>query len=111
MGTTRTGLWSGAVQPAQQTLHGPRVLSIPRSLRVGGADMLYSSANFGPLRCPCRQVILVRNPIYFDGTFMRRIRAPKVQLYYRFQRWLTLRCMAASDVVLFPTRAMLDLVA
>ena len=36
---------------------------------------------------------------------------PKVHAYHLFQRWLTKRSMAASSIVLFPTQAMLDLVA
>jgi glycosyltransferase involved in cell wall biosynthesis len=85
-------------------------VTLPSRLRTDGVDALFSSANFAPLRSVCRQVLLVRNPIYFDHTFMSRVKAPKVRAYYRFQRWLTLRSMAASDVVLFPTQGMLDMV-
>jgi glycosyltransferase involved in cell wall biosynthesis len=42
---------------------------------------------------------------------MKRVTAPKVRSYHLLQRWLTLRAMAASDVVLFPTQAMRQLVA
>ena len=86
-------------------------VQLPRMLQADGSEVLFSSANFGPLRCPCRQVLLVRNPIYFDPTFMSRMKSPKVRAYYFFQRWLTLRCAEVSDVVLFPTQAMLELVA
>lgn len=85
-------------------------IHLPQRLRADRADVLFSSANFGPLRCPCRQVLLVRNTIPFDETYLARA-APRVKAFYLFQRWLTLRCIMASDVVIFPTQAMLDLVA
>src|SRR3989442_389248 len=84
---------------------------LPSLLRDEAAQGLFSSANFGPLRSPCRQVLLVRSRLIYDGTVMQRLRSRRVKAYYLFQRWLGLRCIAASDVVLFPTRAMMDLVA
>lgn len=83
---------------------------LPRALRAEGMDVLFSTANFGPMYCPCRQVLLVRNTIYFDETFLQRATV-KVRAYYLLQRALVLRSMAAADVVLFPSRAMLDLAA
>lgn len=84
---------------------------LPRMLRREHTDVLFSSANFGPLRCPCRHVLLVRNSAYFDRVYMSRMRSPRVRAYLRFQRWLTLRVMKTADMVFFPTRAMLELVA
>jgi glycosyltransferase involved in cell wall biosynthesis len=83
---------------------------LPPLLRADRADVLFSTANFGPLKCPCPQILLVRNTVPFDRTYLRRVPA-KVRAYYLFQRWLTLRCMAAADVVIFPSRAMLELVS
>jgi glycosyltransferase involved in cell wall biosynthesis len=85
-------------------------VELPRLLRAERADVLFSSANFGPLRCPVRQVLLVRNTIYFDQTFLRRVPA-KVRTNYILQRGLVLASIAASDVVLFPSEAMLNLVS
>jgi glycosyltransferase involved in cell wall biosynthesis len=73
-------------------------------------DVLFSSANFGPLACPCRQALLVRNTIYFDATFLRRA-APAVRANYLAQRALVLLSMAAAESVLFPSQAMLDVAA
>lgn len=86
-------------------------VKLPQMLRAEGTEVLFSSANFGPLCCPCRQVLLVRNPIYFAPNFLERMKSFKVRAYYFLQRQLTLRCIKASDIVLFPTQAMLDLVA
>lgn len=86
-------------------------VELPRVLRSEGFDTLFSSANFGPLRTSARHVILVRNPIYFDPVFMSRVDDVKVRAYHTMQRLLTLQCIERADVVLFPTRAMMDLVA
>jgi len=85
-------------------------VKLPGSLRADHTDVLFSSANFGPLRCPCHQVLLVRNTIPFDETYLSRV-SLKVKAYYLFQRWLILRCIAAADVVIFPSQAMLDLLS
>lgn len=86
-------------------------VELPRLLRSERFDALFSSANFGPLRTSARHVLLVRNPVYFDPIFMSRMRDVKIRAYYTLQRMLTLRCIDGADVVLFPTRAMMDLVA
>ena len=84
---------------------------LPRRLRDEGADALFSSANFGTLRSPVRQVLLVRNSLYFDPITLRRIQSRAVRARYAAQRLLTVRSIRAADAVLFPTRAMLELAA
>lgn len=85
-------------------------VELPWKLRSERVDALFSSANFGPLVCPCRQVLLVRNTIYFDETFLRRA-AARIKANYLAQRAVVLACVAAADVVLFPSKAMLELTA
>jgi glycosyltransferase involved in cell wall biosynthesis len=84
---------------------------LPRVLRAEGFDALFSSANFGPLRIERHHVLLVRNAAYFDPVFLGRLDSARARAHYTLQRWLTLRCIEAADVVLFPSQAMLDLVA
>jgi len=86
-------------------------VALPRTLRRERFDVLFSSANFGSLRPPCRQVLLVRNAAYFDETFLGRIKSSRIRAVYAAQRWLTMRSIAAADITLFPTQGMLDLVA
>ncbi|MEE9284934.1 MAG: glycosyltransferase, partial [Dehalococcoidia bacterium] len=86
-------------------------VELPRALRREAFDVVFSSANVGPLRSPCRQVLLVRNPIYFSPEYLRRMVSPSVKLRVRFQRWLTLQAVHRADHVLFPTRAMMLMVA
>lgn len=68
-------------------------------------DVLYSAANFGPVICPCHQVLLICNTIYFDDIFLGRAHA-KVRAKYKLQRALVLSGMAAADALVFPTHAM-----
>jgi glycosyltransferase involved in cell wall biosynthesis len=84
---------------------------LPRHIRRAGVDALFSSANFGTLRSPVPQVLLVRNSLYFDPLAMNRIRSHSVRARYVAQRMLTLTSVRAADVVLFPSRAMRELVA
>lgn len=99
---------SGAVGGIVKRLWFDQV-DLPRRLRHDGADLLFSSANYGPLLSPCPQVLLIRNPVYFDPIFLARMPL-RVRPYHAFQRRLTLACMDRSDVCLFPTQAMLELV-
>jgi glycosyltransferase involved in cell wall biosynthesis len=84
-------------------------VSLPQLLRDRKGAVLYSSANLGPLRCSCRHVLLVRNPIYFSPDYRARVTSPRARSRLALQRWLTLRCIEAADRVLFPTRAMRDM--
>lgn len=84
---------------------------LPRLLVKGRADALFSSANFGTLKSPVRQVLLVRNTVYFDEVLLRQISSPSLRAKYRAQAILARRTIAAADVVLYPTRAMQELAA
>ena len=48
-------------------------IELPRALKAERADVLFSSANFGTLFSPCRQILLVRNTVYFDSFYQTRI--------------------------------------
>lgn len=86
-------------------------VELPRFLKAKGVDVLYSSANFGSLYSPCRQVLLVRNTVYFDSLYQARIPSRKARSFLWLQKQLSLRSMAAADAVIFPSQAMLDLAA
>lgn len=86
-------------------------IEVPRALRAESFDALFSSANFGPIVPTCRHVLLVRNAAYFDETFLARMKTRRVRMYYAAQRLLTIASIRRADVVLFPSRSMMDLVA
>ena len=74
-------------------------------------DALFSSANFAMLRCPCPQVLLVRNPIYFSREYLEYV-LPQHGVALRAEtavrRWLVAQSVAAADCVMTPSRTMLD---
>lgn len=75
------------------------------------ADALYSTANFAMFCCPVRQLLLVRNALYFSSIY-RRMFLPRHSRWYRvsfgLRRWLIIRSARGADVVMTPTQAMLD---
>jgi glycosyltransferase involved in cell wall biosynthesis len=87
-----------------------RQVTLRRLLKALRADALYSSANFAMFWCPVRQVLLVRNAIYFDDRYLtlclsRHSRRRKAE--YRFRRWLIHAGIAHADVVMTPTEALM----
>jgi len=74
-------------------------------------DVLFSSANFGMVRCPCPQVLLVRNPIYFSREYLEHVlpaKGARLRGETMLRRWLVCRSAAAADCVMTPSAAMMD---
>jgi glycosyltransferase involved in cell wall biosynthesis len=84
---------------------------LPRRLRREHVDALFSSANIGSLRSPVPQLLLVRNPIFFEPILLDRLGSLAMRVRYAAERRLIIASIRASQVVFFPTRAMLDMVA
>jgi glycosyltransferase involved in cell wall biosynthesis len=86
-------------------------VTLRRFLKIQKADAFYSTANFAMFFCPVRQILLVRNALYFSRT-CREMFLPKHRLGYRLafalRRWLIVRSARAADVVMTPTRSMLN---
>jgi glycosyltransferase involved in cell wall biosynthesis len=74
-------------------------------------DVLFSSANFALLGCPCPQVLLVRIPIYFSREYLEQVLPGKSKIFHwetALRRWLVCRSVMAADCVVTPSAAMLD---
>jgi len=74
-------------------------------------DVLFSSANFGMVACPCRQALLVRIPIYFSREYCEHVLPGKTAAFRAetaLRRWLVCRSAAHADCVVTPSAAMLD---
>lgn len=86
-------------------------ITLRRFLEQQNADVLFSTANFGMFACPVRQILLVRNALYFSRIY-REMFLPRHSLRYRIafrlRRWLIGRSVKVADVVMTPTQAMLD---
>ncbi len=82
-----------------------------RLLETERPDVLFSSANFGMVRCPCPQVLLVRNPIYFSREYLDHVlpeKGARLRAETVLRRWLVCRSAAAADCVMTPSAAMMD---
>jgi glycosyltransferase involved in cell wall biosynthesis len=86
-------------------------LELRRFLIDEKVDTLFSTANLGMLACPCRQVLLVRNALYFSRLYDRTVAREKplqVRAAERVRGALTLLSVRAADVVMTPSQAMRD---
>ena len=86
-------------------------VTLRRWLKRRKADVLFSTANFGMFRCPVRQILLVRNALYFSRIYQDEFLARhslRFQVPFKFRRWLICRSVRQADVVMTPTQAMLD---
>ncbi len=81
-------------------------VELPALLRKLRADLLYSTANLGTLRCPCPQILLVRNSLYFSRLYERRI-LKHLPVTMRIENLLRRKLVAmsarAADCVLTPS--------
>jgi glycosyltransferase involved in cell wall biosynthesis len=86
-------------------------VALRRFLQRENIDALFSSANFAMFRCPVRQILLVRNAVYFSKQFQETILPRwnrKKRAWFRLSRRLVCMSARTADVVMTPTQAMLD---
>jgi glycosyltransferase involved in cell wall biosynthesis len=99
-----------AEQPFPRRLWFDQV-ELPRILRRERVDVLFSTANFATILCPCRQILLVRNSLYFSPLYRSKIlphKSGRTRAGEALRRWLVCCSAMASDVVLTPSQTMLD---
>jgi glycosyltransferase involved in cell wall biosynthesis len=86
-------------------------VTLRRFVKAEKADALFSTGSFGMFRCPVRQLLLVRNALYFSASY-ESLFLKRHGLAYRCTFWLrrrlVLRSVRAADVVMTPTQAMMD---
>lgn len=86
-------------------------ITLRRFLKDQHADALYSAANFGMLRSPVPQVLLLQNALYFSDLYQRTL-LPRygwsVRLNFRLRRWLMIESARHAGLVMAPTQALLD---
>ena len=86
-------------------------VTLRRMLRSERVDVLYSTANLGMFSCPCPQVLLVRNSLYFSPLFLQHILArmgPRARLTNWLRRWLVCRSVKWAEVVVTPSGSMMQ---
>lgn len=86
-------------------------VTLRRFLKDQHADALYSAANFGMLRSPVPQALLLQNALYFSDLYQRTL-LPRygwsVRLNFRLRRWLMIESARHAGLVMAPTQALLD---
>lgn len=86
-------------------------VTVRKLLREEKPELFYATGNLGMFHCPVRQLLLVEGPLYFSKIYQRAV-VPKQSLSrrvaYTLRRWLICRSVRSADVVMTPTRAMLD---
>jgi glycosyltransferase involved in cell wall biosynthesis len=86
-------------------------ITLRRFLVREKVDASFSTANFAMLRCPVKQILLVRNALYFSKLY-QQIFLPRhrlrMRIAFRLRRWMICRSIKSADIVVTPTRAMLD---
>jgi glycosyltransferase involved in cell wall biosynthesis len=78
---------------------------VPRMVRAGGYDALFSATGFGTFRSPVAQLLLIPNAHYF-GSYEER--AGYSRAAYAIRQWWVRRSIRSADVVVFPTAALRD---
>jgi glycosyltransferase involved in cell wall biosynthesis len=75
------------------------------------ADVLLSSSDFGMFLPPCKQILMVRNPLFFSSLFIQQIlpnKSWRFKVSFFMRRWLILLSIKSSDLVVTATRSMSD---
>ena len=80
-----------------------------RFLEEERADVLFSTANLAMGRCPIRQVLLVRNSLWFSPLYLERLLPLKpraTQLREQARRALTVLSAKSAEVVMTPSQTL-----
>lgn len=86
-------------------------IRLRRFLKRQRADVLFSTTNIGMFHCPVRQILLVRNSLYFSRIYREMFLSKHSLRFYigfALRRWLICQSARCADVVMTPTQAMLD---
>jgi len=86
-------------------------IMLRRFVRQINADVLIATSDFAMLFPPCRQVLLVRNPLFFSRLYLAHILPQKsywFRLEFLLRRWLIARSIEHSDVITTASQSMLD---
>ena len=105
------------VVPSQRRFYGPvhrflwEQFGWRRIVKKSGADILFSSANYGILAPPIPQVLLVQGEIYLNPIYREKV-LPTLSLGERLsaflRRYLMLLSARFSRVVIFPSQVAMD---
>ncbi|HKY71741.1 MAG TPA: glycosyltransferase family 1 protein [Nitrospira sp.] len=78
-------------------------------IKCEGVDVLVSSSDFGVLSAPCRQVLLVRNNLFFSAAYESQVLVHHewlTRMLFKFRRAMVLASMRSSDAIMVASHAM-----
>ncbi|MDE2059879.1 MAG: glycosyltransferase family 4 protein [candidate division NC10 bacterium] len=85
-------------------------VTLRQILRKEHVDVLLSSSDFGMWFPPCKQILMVRNPLFFSPLFLRTVlpnKSRQFRLEFWIRRWLISLSVRASDIVIAASRSMM----
>lgn len=85
-------------------------VTLRRILRKERVDVLLSSSDFGMWFPPCKQILLVRNPLFFSPLFLRTVlpnKSRQFRLEFLIRRWLISLSVRSSDIVITASQSMM----
>lgn len=85
-------------------------VTLRRILRKEHVDVLVSSSDFGMWFPPCKQILMVRNPLFFSPSFLRTVlpnKSRQFRLEFWIRRWLISLSVRASDIVITASQSMM----
>lgn len=75
------------------------------------ADILVSSSDFGMLFPPCRQILMIRNPLFFSALYQEKIlpvKSSRFKTDFLLRRWLIKLSARSADLVVTASESMLN---
>ena len=73
-------------------------------------DVLVSVSDFGLLHPPCRQILMIRNALFFSSRYRENIlprMSVKFKIIYHLKRLLVQLSVTSADIVMFASKSML----
>jgi glycosyltransferase involved in cell wall biosynthesis len=84
--------------------------TLRRALGREKIDLYLSHSDFGILFPPCRQIVMVRNGLFFSPFYVKTIlpsKSKRFRLDFLLRRWLVCRSIMHADVVIVASESML----
>jgi glycosyltransferase involved in cell wall biosynthesis len=84
-------------------------VTLRRIVKANRADVLLSSSDFGMLWPPCKQILLIRNPLFFSQLYADHIwphKSRTFKLEFLLRRWLVNLSAQSSDLVMTASHSM-----
>jgi len=102
------GIDIGFLSPIQRLIWDQ--ITLRNILLRDNFDILFSSSDFGMLFPPCKQLLFIRNALFFSNTYNSQIlpkKSLKYRIYFRLQRLLIGLSIRSADMIMTASYSML----